>query len=1284
MIDDRARSDPSLPRRHGRTVRVAGALVLAAMMLLEPGSIAPRVAQAAPGATGIRRAPSPADRSTLDPIDERRSRVADAGDSSSPTEPSIIALDAAAHAGDRIRFTPGGLVTVPFAPRAGDRWAVGGTTPRRLPSGAATGRAMAASRQGTVWAPGSSAPEASIPLPGPGLPRPVDGPSGPPASRADPTAYTTAPSPERASASARDLRRQVFGFLPYWELSDGSTRLQYDLLSTIAYFGVGASASGDLVKRNADGTTSVGWAGWTSSRMTSVIDEAHRHGTRVVLTVQSFAWTTGQARSQSALLGSPAARLKLARQIAAAVRDRGADGVNLDFEPLTSGRGDEFVAFVRSLRSELDKLAKGYQLTFDTTGSIGNYPIEAATAPGAADAIFIMGYDYRTAGSSVAGSVSPLAGPAYDLTDTVLAFTDRVAPGKVILGIPYYGRAWSTVSDAPNARTQSGPKYGPSASVTYVNAVELAAANGRRYDAVEASAWLAYRRKNCTTTYGCVTSWREVYYDDAQSIRAKYDLINRFGLRGAGIWALGYDGTRPELYGAIVEKFLHDTTPPETGVAVLAPTQGDEGFRVAWSAIDMSAIRDYDVQVSVDGGPWTAWRTRTTDTSAILLGQDGHRYAVRARATDAKGNVGAWDVTSLPDPTPSLARGAFGTVRSSSLSVRTRPDTSASVVGTLTAGDVVSITGGPATADGYTWYQVAGPLTTWAPVRPTRVGGWLAAKRGSTVYLAARMAPNTTLVDAGIAGLSFGSGGATSIGTSATALAARAFSPNGDGSEDGLTLRWRNGATLDGLTLRVLRVTDGVPIGSRSVPDIRSGVQVWTWDGTVGGRTLPDGHYLLQLVGRDAGRTYSAPSAAPASPDQVAAFAVTVDTGPPAIAGATVSARILSPNGDGRLDAVSVSATATGGATRWRLSAAPLSGNTPAGPVRTIVGTGPTPRASWDGRAGDGGVVPDGRYRLSLTVLDDAGNAAARTWDVTVDATPPKASLAADPDSISPDRDGTGDAALIRWTAAEPATATIQVLRGTTIVRSFAGTPVATAGARRWDGRDRHGRPVADGAYVARVVTTDAAGNRAVTTVGLRVDRTAGWLRWSPGAFYAADHDALAKSARVTFRLARAATTTLQLVDGSGTVVRTAWSGRRLRSGSVGWVWDGKDGARAFVPAGTYLAVLTARTSLGTVTLRRPILADAFATTLSAAILKAGQTLTVSFQTTEPLRGRPSVTFDQAGLRPVTRSATLVAPGRYRIAFKVAASGVGTATIRIAGRDTSGGLNATVRTVSVR
>ena len=105
------------------------------------------------------------------------------------------------------------------------------------------------------------------------------------------------------------LKREVFGFLPYWELTDSSTRLDWEKLSTVAYFGVGALGNGTLQKRNSDGSTTVGWSGWTSSKMTAVIDAAHASGARVVLTVQSFAWSSTGVTRQKALLGSPGNRL---------------------------------------------------------------------------------------------------------------------------------------------------------------------------------------------------------------------------------------------------------------------------------------------------------------------------------------------------------------------------------------------------------------------------------------------------------------------------------------------------------------------------------------------------------------------------------------------------------------------------------------------------------------------------------------------------------------------------------------------------------------------------------------------------------------------------------------------------------------------------------------------------------------------------------------------------------------------------------------------------------------
>ena len=189
-------------------------------------------------------------------------------------------------------------------------------------------------------APATSAEPAAEPTtPDPSVDQPIVDPGV--VVEAAPASWSSPTDPGAIAPQARvdpgALRREVFGFLPYWQVNSSTLRIQYDKISTIAYFGVGADAAGNLQKRNSNGTTTTGWSGWTSAKMTSIINDAHSTGTRVVLTVQSFAWnSTGKAR-QKALLSSWSARLNLARQIAAAVRDRGADGVNLDFEPLVAG-----------------------------------------------------------------------------------------------------------------------------------------------------------------------------------------------------------------------------------------------------------------------------------------------------------------------------------------------------------------------------------------------------------------------------------------------------------------------------------------------------------------------------------------------------------------------------------------------------------------------------------------------------------------------------------------------------------------------------------------------------------------------------------------------------------------------------------------------------------------------------------------------------------------------------------------------------------------------------------
>ena len=555
--------------------------------------------------------------------------------------PSIQYEEAVVHAGDRIPFSAGARVSVPFTPRTADHWTIDGENPHALPAGRLNGTSIRGA-QPVLGAPA---------VPGPS--GPVSRPTGPlDTPTVDPSAATY--SHLAAVVDPGGLRREVFGFLPYWEIADPSTTLDWEKLSTIAYFGVGAAANGDLQRLNADGSTTIGWSGWTSSSLTNVINAAHSNGARVVLTVQSFAWTSSELGRQTALLGSADARDNLARQIAAAVRDRGADGVNLDFEPIAATYADEFTSLVQSIRVQLDAVAPGYQLTFDTMGWVGNYPIEAATAPGAADAVVVMGYDYKTGTSGIAGSVSPIGGPTYDLADTLAAYVARIPASKLILGVPYYGRAWSTSTSALNASTVSAAKYGASVAVLYETALDFSAQYGRLYDPIEGVAWTTYQKQNCTSTYGCVTATRELYYDDAQTLAAKYDLVNSYGIRGVGIWALGYDGSRPELYAVLKDKFITDTIPPDITGSTVNPSvfspNGDGRQDSATVSVSVTGLVRYGwivepfadgaasapiVQGSVDGETVSyTWDGRAQDGS---IAPDG-TYRVTLWTADASDN----------------------------------------------------------------------------------------------------------------------------------------------------------------------------------------------------------------------------------------------------------------------------------------------------------------------------------------------------------------------------------------------------------------------------------------------------------------------------------------------------------------------------------------------------------------------------------------------------------------------------------------------------------------------
>ena len=284
-------------------------------------------------------------------------------------------------------------------------------------------------------------------------------------------------------------------------------------------------ATGDLQKTNADGSTTVGWSGWTSSKMTSVINAAHANGTRVVLTVQSFAWTSSQlATPEGAARAAPTARLNLARQIAAAVRDRGADGVNLDFEPIASGYADEFTALVRTIRAELNKVATGLPADLRHDRLDRQLPDRGRDRAGRRRRGLHHGLrlpDVRLVAGRL-GRPARRPGLRHRRHGPRLHRPDPGRP-RSSSACPYYGRAWSTVDATRSTpRTSRAPSTAPRSTVLYETAPRprrrarppLGPGRGRRLDRLPARELhddLRLRRRR----------WRQLYYDDAAGAQAE-------------------------------------------------------------------------------------------------------------------------------------------------------------------------------------------------------------------------------------------------------------------------------------------------------------------------------------------------------------------------------------------------------------------------------------------------------------------------------------------------------------------------------------------------------------------------------------------------------------------------------------------------------------------------------------------------------------------------------------------------------------------------------------------
>jgi spore germination protein YaaH len=406
---------------------------------------------------------------------------------------------------------------------------------------------------------------------------------------------SAAPAPLRSSELSHRLTAEVMGYLPYWELNDRTVaNLDYNRLTTIAFFSVGWNSAGHLV------TTAPGYTALMSDRATTVINAAHAAGVRAIVSFTSFGYD-----KNAAFFSNSTARATFVREAAALVVSRGLDGADLDVELI---KGTYFGAYAATAGSLTTRMRQTNPIAYSTVATNANTSgaqmASRALAAGVSRA-FLMGYNYRTALTSPVGSIDPRvrAGGGLSLTTTLDMYAAAGAPLKrVLLGLPFYGRTWQTVDTSMRANRVSGTK----GAVFLVRNLTALRAEGTilaaDYDTVESSARLVRRVDG---------KIYQTYYDSTRSFAAKFALVYSRGLAGIGFWTLGYDGGGDNYWNLVGKTF---GPPVISSIRVRPSPSNTRHVRVYTTWADHDHPATLMRLANAGSGIWTSWRTISANT----------------------------------------------------------------------------------------------------------------------------------------------------------------------------------------------------------------------------------------------------------------------------------------------------------------------------------------------------------------------------------------------------------------------------------------------------------------------------------------------------------------------------------------------------------------------------------------------------------------------------------------------------------------------------------------------
>lgn len=260
----------------------------------------------------------------------------------------------------------------------------------------------------------------------------------------------------------------------------------------------------------------------------AAIGEAIANGVVPMMSIVNFTVNVAGENVANKVLNNPDVVNTLQNNIINIMKDKGYQGLNIDFEYVLP---EDREAYNRFLESTVNRLHnEGFfvstALAPKTSAEQRGLLYEAHDYPAhgrLADFVVLMTYEWGWRGGPPT-AISPI-----NEIEKVLDYAVTVIPrDKILMGFQIYARDW-TLPFEPGQEAET---------ISIEEAMERAYAHNVQiqYDYVAQSPFFHYTDEEGNA--------HEVWFEDARSAQAKFDVVKEYGLRGISYWSLGYPFTQ--------------------------------------------------------------------------------------------------------------------------------------------------------------------------------------------------------------------------------------------------------------------------------------------------------------------------------------------------------------------------------------------------------------------------------------------------------------------------------------------------------------------------------------------------------------------------------------------------------------------------------------------------------------------------------------------------------------------------------------------------------------------